>query len=32
MTAVTTALAPAGQGLRDDYLSYLRGSGWVSGR
>ena len=27
MTAVTAALAPAGQGLMDDYLGYLRISG-----
>jgi hypothetical protein len=27
MTAVTAALAPAGQGLMDNYLGYLRGSG-----
>ena len=27
MTAVTAALAPAGQGLMDDYLGHLRTSG-----
>ena len=27
MTAVAAALAPAGQGLLDDYLGHLRGSG-----